>query len=220
MALSKGGNRVLEQIFKFNVDNRLEDFRQYTRDIESKFCIDKKTLSNSYEETIKELSEDEKNEFDEYFYDDYYMIEEIQISMYRYSVIVSIYSFLENSLNKLCTYLSKKHSYVITLDDLKGMGIVRARKFLEKMAQVDFSAMNGEWSGLISLNKIRNCIVHSEGIITEKTSLKDINNIIPHTSGVSLKNEYQIVIEREYIDFSIDIVEKFLDKLYQQVFPN
>ena len=215
LAISKGGNKILERLFKFNVDNRLEDFRQYTREIETKFHFDKEALSKSYEDAIKGLSEDEKSEVDEYFYDDFYIIEKVQINMYRNSVIVSIYSFLENSLNKLCKYLSKKHSYAITVDDLKGDGIVRAKHYLEKMAQVNFSAINGEWSDLRTLNKIRNCIVHSEGIIINNESLK---NIITQTSGVSLNDGCHILIEREYIDFSINTVEKFLDKLYQQIF--
>ena len=79
--------------------------------------------------------------------------------MYRKSTLVSVYSFLESSMNGLCKHLSARHDYPVKLEDLRGKGIVRAKDYLEKLAKVDFDALNGEWSHLMTLNKIRNCIV-------------------------------------------------------------
>ena len=173
------------------------DFREYTLDVESKFNADKKRLDRSYDDAINGLSECE--------------IREIYVSMYRKSTIVSVYSFLENSLNNLCRNLCAKYGYPVTLVDLKGERIVRAKDYLEKLAKVDFSIPNGKWSDLQTLNKIRNCIVHCEGDIESSKSTFQIQNIVNNNSNLSLKDDRHIKIEREYVDFCITKTEDFLD---------
>lgn len=187
--------------------------------MEGKFNIDKKSLEYSYKEQIKDLTVEEREHIDDYFADDYYMIEDFLIVTYRNSLVVSLYSFLENSMTQLCRYLCKQHKYSIELSNRSIDGISSARTNLEKIAKVDFNILKSEWEDLIWLNKIRNCIVHAEGDVKYlgNNILKD--HVI-QTSGVSLKYERFILIEREYIDFSIDRIEVFLEKLYKQVFPN
>ena len=178
------------------------------------------TTEDSYDEAIKGLSEDQKREIDDYFADDYYIIDEIHVGLYRKSTLVSVYSCLENALRILCRHLCARHGYPVKLDDLRGEGIVRAKDYLEKLAKVDFSALNDEWSHLMTLNRIRNCIVHCEGDIKSSTSAAQLQNIVNKTRGLFLRNERYIRVEREYVDSGITKAEKFLDKLYQQVFSS
>ena len=79
----------------------------------------------------------------------------------------------------------------------RGEGIVRAKDYLEKLAKVDFSALNDEWSHLMTLNRIRNCIVHCEGDIKSSTSAAQLQNIVNKTRGLFLRNERYIRVERE-----------------------
>ena len=213
-------NKFFSKIIKHQAKDRLEEFRQYTLEIEANFDSDKNALSSSYDKAIEGLSDDEISEVENYFSDDYYIIEEIHVGLYRKSTVVSVYSFLENSMNSLCRHLGSRHTYPVSLNDLRGEGIVRAKDYLEKLAKVDFTALNGEWSHLMNLNKIRNCIVHSEGDIKASKSPTQLENIINSTSGLFVRNERKIKIEREYVDFCINKVEGFLEKLYQQTFSN
>ena len=63
-------NKFFANILKRLAKDRLEEFRLYTLEIESKFNSDKNALSNSYDAAIKGLSEDEIREVDDYFSDD------------------------------------------------------------------------------------------------------------------------------------------------------
>ncbi len=125
---------------------------------------------------------------------------------------------MENSLNTLCRHLYKRHVYPVEVGDLRGEGIVRAKSYLEKLARINFSLLNGEWSTISSFNKIRNCIVHSEGNIKASKNAKQLESIVNASSGLSLRDERHIKIDRDYIDFIITTIEKFMDKLYDQVF--
>lgn len=211
-------NKVLENIIINRTKDRLEKFRQYTLEIELKFNFDQNELSNRYTDAVKGLPSDKAREIEEYFYDDYYIIEKIYIAMYRKSTLASIYSFLEVSMNRICTHLNSKHDYPVDINDLKDNGIVRAKNYLEKLAKVNFNKLNGEWSDLRDFNKIRNCIIHSEGNIKNSRNETKLKNIINNTQSLSLYEERNIEIDREYIDFIIDRIEKFLEKLHQQVF--
>lgn len=211
-------NKFLVSIIKDYTKNRLEEFRQYMLEIESKFDTDKSFLSKYYDEAINGLSEEEIREVNDYLSDDYYIIEEVNVSLHRKSILVSIYSFLENSMNSLCRHSHAIHKYPVKVDDLKGEGIVRAKNYIEKLASVDFSTLNQEWSHLMALNKIRNCIVHSEGDVTNPKSSSQLANIINNNNGLSLKDNRYIKIEKEFIDSCIDIIENFIENLYQQVF--
>jgi hypothetical protein len=156
------------------------------------------------------------DEINEYLSDGYYAIEQICIGLHGASILVLLYSFLENAMNRLCKSLAKKNSYPLALSDLKGEGIARARNYLEKLAGADFKSLNGEWSKLQFLNKIRNCIVHREGDVSiskDASIAKTINT----TPGFSLRNERLITVERDYIDASITTIESFLEKLHNQV---
>jgi hypothetical protein len=201
---------------KFQANDRLEEFRQYTQEIESKFDADKAELARRYSNSVNALSAEEVNEVNDYFADDYFTIEEIYVGLFRKSTLVSIYSFLENAMNRLCKYLARKNSYSVALNDLKGEGIVRARNYLEKTAGADFNLLNGEWSKLKLLNKVRNCIVHCEGDVSALDS-RSIAEMINATPGLSLRSERLITVERIYIDACITTVEEFLEKLYNQL---
>lgn len=211
-------NKLFEQVFRHQAKDKLERFREYTLEIESKFSADKNRLADSFSEATEGLNDDEIREVEDYFSDDYYIIEEIHVGLYRRSTLVSVYSFLENSLNTLCRHLYKRHGYSVEVGDLRGEGIIRAKSYLEKLAGIDFSMLNGEWSKISSFNKIRNCIVHSEGNIKASKSATQLDNIVNTSSGLSLRDGRYIKIDREYIDFIITTIEKFMDKLYDQVF--
>lgn len=211
-------NNLFEQVFRYQSKDKLERFREYTLEIESKFSADKNRLADSFLEDTEGLNDDELREVEDYFSDDYYIIEEVHVGLYRRSTLVSVYSFLENSLNTLCRHLYKRHGYPIEVSDLRGEGITRAKSYLEKLAGIDFSLLNCEWSTISSFNKIRNCIVHSEGNIKASKSATQLENIVNANSGLNLRDERYIKIDREYIDSVITTIEKFMDKLYSQVF--
>lgn len=211
-------NKLFERVFRHQSRDKLESFREYTYEIEAKFNRDKTRLEDSFSKATKGLSDSERREVEDYFSDDYYIIEEIHVGLYRKSTLVSVYSFLENSLNTLCRHLYKRYGYPVALEDLRGEGIVRARCYLEKLADVDFYRLNSEWSRISSFNKIRNCIVHSEGNIKAPRSHKSLEKIICEDPGLSLRNEKYIKVEREYIDSIITTIEVFMDNLYEQIF--
>jgi hypothetical protein len=108
---------VISIIIKRQTKDRLEEFRQYTREIESKFDEDKHDLSRRYDSTIAGLSAEDIDEVNDYFSDDYYTIEEVYAGQYRRSTLVSVYSFLEHSMNRLCRQYKLNKDLPLAVED-------------------------------------------------------------------------------------------------------
>ena len=212
----KKNSNFFASAIKHQSHSTLEKFRRYTQELESKFKSDINLLDKAFVESIEGLNDNEINEVADYFSDDYFIIEDIHIGLYRRSTLVSIYSFLENSLNHLCKHLWHRENYPVKLNDLKGDGVTRAKNYLDKLAKVDFQSMNSEWSHIQEVNKIRNCIVHCEGNIHIARNTESLEKIINNSKHLSLQNHLNIKVEHEYIDLTLTKVEVFLQKLYTQ----
>ncbi|TSA28308.1 hypothetical protein D4R71_01015 [bacterium] len=210
--------RLIALIIKKRVKIRLDGFRDYTQELETKFEHDKEILVKSYENSTKELDDGESDLLNDLFSDNYFMIEEIYIGIYRKSTIVSLYSYLEHTMNFLCNYIHEANNYPVSLVDLRGEGIIRARNYLDKLANINFLSLNGEWCHLMSLNKIRNCIVHCEGDLEASTKTEQLRNIVNGSKFLSLENDRYLKIMKGCVEFYIEKVEEFINKLYNQIF--
>jgi hypothetical protein len=76
------------------------------------------------------LTTEERERVESDLSDDYYTIDELCIDQYRKSTLVSIYSFLEHSMNSLCNLCQKFYALMLGVKDLNGSGIERARAYL------------------------------------------------------------------------------------------
>lgn len=205
-------------ILKKNIIKRLEGFRAYTNELEVKFENDIEKLAEKYGLKDLEVSNDGTRIMEIIMSEEYRNISDTFIGTFRDSTLVSLYSFLENTMRSICAILHKFNGYPIELSDLTGDGIQRSKIYLEKMAKIDFSQINGVWANLQNLNLLRNCIVHVEGDTLNFKSKEKLRNIISNNQYIYLKRDREIVIEREYIEFAIDEVEKFINYLFLKVF--
>ncbi|EKC5521600.1 TPA: hypothetical protein ACPVW6_000954 [Vibrio parahaemolyticus] len=158
---------------------------------------------------------DETDENYDYSFSD--QLIDLEFNFYRVnriSSILSMYAYLENTLNRICYQKQREFNLLISVSDFSGNGIFRARNYLEKFKLVDFSdsVCNGAWSNLINLNKLRNSLIHAEGDIeqTKKITSKTIQGI----KGLSLFGS-TIMISHDYVVEALSEIEKFLVYLCQ-----
>jgi len=166
----------------------------------------------------KEQEFNKNQDTDEYY--DYSFNDELldlEFNFYRVNRIASVlsmYAYLETTLNRICQQKQQKFDLPISVSDLFGNGIIRSRNYLDKFKLVDLSndVCNGAWSNLINLNKLRNTLAHSEGDIELSRHLDNqkINKII----GLSLFGS-TIMISNDYVVNTLDEIEKFLVYLCQ-----
>ena len=211
---------MFQDIIKRRTRDEFEDVRQYYEELEYKFASDKRRLSKRYDEKVGNRKLDPKLQYqlDEYFSEGHQIIESLYLKTFRYSIIVTIYSLLEISLNDLCHYLCNSKKLSLSLEELRGDGIERAKLYLTKACSIDFPESNNEWNEILKLNKIRNCIVHAQGDILHDKSPQKLKNIVANTTGIYLESDRFIRIESGYINTALSNTEKLLEAVYEESF--
>lgn len=212
----------IRRIIRDRTFGKFENLKQYVSEIENKFKSDLGNLSRRFDEQAAEEEEEEevppdiKYELNEYFVEEYYVIERVFLRTFRYTIVVAVYSLLETCLNRLCHHLCNSKKLHLLLEELRGKGIERAKLYLAKVCSIDFPEVSNDWNQLQKLNKIRNCIVHAEGNIHNVKSPGTLRNIIKNTKGLELYNDRYIQIDSLYIVATIGSAENVLGCIYEK----
>jgi len=187
--LSGPGENILELLLRrsrVQIERQLDELKLYLENVED-FLTHQAQRAETKEEQIK---------MEEYF-----------PNLLRSSLFVTIYSMLENELNRLCYKLSKRDG--LTVDDLRGNGIIRASTFLIKVCRVDFPEDSPEWKLLRQYNQLRNDVVHNNGIVIGNHLDKAVKKI----PGFDLGQGNAIRLNREFCPEVLKTVREFFQKL-------
>jgi hypothetical protein len=86
-------------------------------------------------------------------------------AMQRASAFLTIWGSLERQMTKLCHEITKAGGHRISLGDLEGKGLHRARTFLLKVASLDGAWAQEHWQEMPHFMNIRNLFAHGDGHI-------------------------------------------------------
>jgi hypothetical protein len=81
----------------------------------------------------------------------------------------------------------------IKVNDIAGKGIFKYQKYLSKVCGIYFSPIEDEWKNLLRFNKLRNQIVHSEGIRSIPKTNQELVQFLKNINGVVLSEEADMV---------------------------
>ena len=181
---------------------RLNEFKAYLELMETQL-EEAKRLSGAKEFAGYDLSDPEQE--NEYHalkgqHDDYY--DDNLAGIFRRSFIISFHSYIELWLEGLCRKVQKSNGTTkLLLKDLKGDSMERVNRYLEIVLGVKISD-SPDWDYLGDLKRIRNCLVHADGIIervgTEKGKLRlwklvEGNSVKSSPSGITVDKPIRII---------------------------
>jgi hypothetical protein len=171
-------------------------------------------------------TDEERQDFYEYHAEDYYELADELPTLLRYSVLTGADSGLEVFLNDTCETYAQVHHATVSLGDLRGAGIERARAYLKKVARIPFPDTSVEWTAVKRLHLLRNAIVHADGYIPpEKEEVRKWCSSIP---GLKITAVGEISLAREFTGAALATYRAFVDKvddacqplnLWYSVFP-
>lgn len=130
------------------------------------------------------------------------------------SLLITIYSLTEIHLSEICRFFERKNISKIKLKDLNGKGIEKSKKFLTKIAEIDFSSINSQWNFLKSLNLIRNNLVHNGSILPKDADHK-LNRIVESCPKLSGDPGKCLIINDGFIQLTIDGLMDFFNGLFK-----
>ncbi|PEW67024.1 hypothetical protein CN448_19030 [Bacillus cereus] len=224
-----------------SIDMELISFEKYIEEMENFIENQLYELNEQYEKQIEGVSsEEEKTHIFEWQYEDqFYHYKNEFPNILRKSFIISLYSFLEQNLKKICKHLEKKYKLEPTFNSNIEKGIVQnCYEYLTNTAKVDLNLAQEEWRKIQKINKIRNHFVHDGNDVLDKVikpkhwkehrANKTLNAFIYFNLATEDKTytnmvkgvgtlKYDIQIPNDFCRESLNIIKNFFEKLIHSI---
>lgn len=98
-------------------------------------------------------------------------------------------------------------------------GISKALSYIKETSSISDNDLNNQWLDIKQFQRIRNCIVHSNGIV--KSNYKGLETYVVSKNGLSYeKDRDQISIKKEYLVELGNTCFSFLDSIMEKVWKN
>lgn len=108
--------KMMKRIIEDHAAGELDDLYEYFHDLEGKFHGDKKRISQRYDLEAEKINSDPelKYQLDDYFSEEFHIIENVYLKVFRYSVVVGIHSVLAVCLDDLCRHIRSSNNLDLT----------------------------------------------------------------------------------------------------------
>lgn len=112
----------------------------------------------------------------------------------------------------------KKKNLSLSLKDLKHDGIMRAKVYIKKVSCSSFNDESQEWEEIIKINKLRNILVHSDGVMLQNThpNYEIIKSYIDSNSGLEISETGHISIKDTYVVSVVKTFKSYLNELFRE----
>lgn len=180
--------QILDSVDKFHREKEVHVF-----EIDSEYGSDVVTTHQGLDDSTYHL---------ETIFEDYFP------NLQRRSALITLFSFLEYQLDKLCRLFATDQEFSISLSDLKDTGIDRSYRYLTKVVGLEIDNGTSTWRELKLIQGLRNAIVHDDGKL-KKPETKKYVGASPHLFGddeVKIKEGYS-----EHVLEAFDIYFKEID---------
>lgn len=104
-------------------------------------------------------------------------------NLQRKSAFSTLYSFLENELEKLANKLKREIAHNVKLQDISGNGIFQSYRNMKLIVELDIANDAIEWQRINDINKLRNIIVHAEGRLQQTPTQREAKTTCSKTKG-------------------------------------
>ncbi len=205
----------------------IRPYREYV-DFMEDFLQKEANKSNSFIELYEGLTSydeitplDIKYETEEFnkitgYFEELYFTHSIKefSNVLRRSLFVNLYAFLEKRMLKICREAGNKDEIRLSLSDLRGSGIEKAKTYLTKVVGIPFDLCQ-DWEEIQKFKTLRHCVAHNEGKIDDGFNDKggNLKKYVKSKDTLSLDLDKTVRFEKEFCVEALDVIERFLETL-------
>lgn len=156
------------------------------------------------------LSEDDKAQLNEWYFEQHTELSETYPSILRESLFVSSYSLIESLAFKICDHAKEMNNIRLSVKDLNGNGLKQCHTYLTKVVGLDQLQNNLHYSQLSFLSHIRNALVHNQGTLRDadkfEAQLKQWDSVsLNQSGGILLSKDFNEKMLSHIRGFGLDI---------------
>lgn len=200
------------------------DVHRFETEIAFKNLLDYLTMM---EKSVKILQEEEfqqlsalpepnsEEEYDERRMEMQYHQERFEIeipNMVRYGLIMMLQSNIESNLRNTCHEIARRKQLKFDEKDYRGNVYEKAKKFLLKEANLKVAELP-MWNEMQNIQKVRDSLVHVDGVIADSRDVKHLKAMIGRAIGLSLDYSDKLFIEYRYCHNSVIAAHRFFKGL-------
>lgn len=130
-------------------------------------------------------------------------------NLQRRSALITLFSFLEYELNKLCTLLQRTENYNVSFRDIAGAGIERAKTYLLKVASLDVDPAAAAWNEIKNIQALRNLVVHADGRLSSHDGQERSRVVRYVASSALLKGTTEVLLQAGYLKHTLDTFDAY-----------
>ncbi|MBX3009762.1 MAG: hypothetical protein KF816_17185 [Melioribacteraceae bacterium] len=139
-------------------------------------------------------------------------------SNYQQLVVSSLFLFvvshLETGLRLICDYIKNKNGLELSWADLKGSSLDVYKKYLSKVAHVSYCFDKSiSWPCMKEYYIIRNFVIHRGCLLDDSDISKKVIELVKKYTNLSIRNNLELIINKDFIDEVIDQSDKFFNDL-------
>jgi hypothetical protein len=133
---------------------------------------------------------------------------------FRGPFLVALYAVYESAVTEIARLIQEGQSQKISINDLKGDFLERAKKYYKHILHFELYAEEKEWHQTKMLSELRNAFAHVNGRIEmlNQKSKKTIKNWERQNLGISVYDGF-IVCDSVIVADIFDLVRKSLENL-------
>jgi hypothetical protein len=219
------GLKVTPMMCRF-ILGEFDEIQDYNVFMKSAIKREQDLASRRIDEGAKGLNKEEREQYYEFYSEDYQRIGDIFEKLALDSFVVTLYARIEAGMGTLCDALrqdrqnQRGEKINLRYTDLMGRGYLdQARLYMEKVLGVDLDlGKNAQWPEIVGLRTLRNAIVHEEGrLCTKDGALKKHikRGFIDLAQRKDEKDEIsgRVRVKSIYIDFILPQVRKFFQEI-------
>ena len=172
-------------------------------------------ISRNYERELLSVDEDHRDVYADVLSEEHNNYEKVYPKIQWDAYFLLSFGMFESTLNSYCRIAGHDADSNLTLNDLSGQGIERAKNYLSKVVGVEGCFNSSEWSYIRDASKIRNIIAHTSGTLNFDNSIHcKVADMIKKTEGVQLICEHDagadILLSKEYVVNTIRTFRQFI----------
>jgi hypothetical protein len=195
--------------------SRWDDLEEFLTKLEESLQKALVEFEAKYYKEVKKFTPAQRQEFDDLYAEDYWRYGVGFPRILRNSFLVSACSLLEYEIGMICKRLQQKKKIPISCSDLRGDVLERAKLYC-KLVGLDFPADDSTWQEVNHYIKVRNCVVHKNGLLKEFQGDKDLISYITRKGIISQDTiEQEIALTEQFCRDVVKTMRKFLEELHK-----
>ena len=215
------GARILLNAMRHKAQDDRRRLEELSRLVERTLPAERKRRNATAGREIQKTTD----EYDAWFLaechaEDIYQVEVDFPRLQRYALVVSMMGMVEANVVGFCRAARRIFAIADEFNDLTPRVIARGVQYLERYAGVDTARFRCYVNLAEDLSRVRNCIVHSEGSLKNRTDADMIKAFVKTIPSLVVDDHDRLLPKQGFVENSTHEMHNLLNRLHDALRKN